>query len=120
MMVKPILSLVVLLFMLTGNIYAQTSTNSTNEQWQQGSQSTASGTGNQGSAHHWKPPELAIDACSGKTEGIACEMTTPHGTRNGMCAYTPDKQYLFCRRNHRGGHWHGQQGQGSSGSGTQQ
>ncbi len=43
------------------------------------------------------PPQSAIDACAGKSEGTACEISTPEGTKTGDCAYTPDKQYFACR-----------------------
>jgi len=43
------------------------------------------------------PPQSAIDACAGKTEGTACEVSTPEGTKAGDCAYTPDKKYFACR-----------------------
>lgn len=43
------------------------------------------------------PPESAISACSGKSEGTACQVTGPNGTKQGVCAYTPDKKYYACK-----------------------
>lgn len=34
---------------------------------------------------HGKPPQEAIDACKGKSEGTAVEFTTPRGTVKGTC-----------------------------------
>lgn len=36
------------------------------------------------------PPQGAIDACSGKSEGDACSFLLPHGPLNGECGETPD------------------------------
>lgn len=43
------------------------------------------------------PPESAISACIGKPEGTACQVTAPNGTKQGACAYTPDKKYYACK-----------------------
>ena len=43
------------------------------------------------------PPQSAIDACAGQSEGTACEVSTPDGTKSGDCAYTPDNKYFACR-----------------------
>jgi len=56
----------------------------------------------------WVPPQYAIAACQDKTEGATCEMTTPRGTRPGICANTQDKKYLFCKRSRKKAHSHGQ------------
>jgi len=32
-----------------------------------------------------KPPKEAFEACKGKSEGTAVEMTTPHGTLKATC-----------------------------------
>ena len=32
-----------------------------------------------------KPPKEAFEACKGKSEGAAVEMTTPHGTLKATC-----------------------------------
>jgi hypothetical protein len=45
------------------------------------------------------PPDSAISACSGKPEGTACEVTGPNDTKQGVCAYTPDKKYYACKPN---------------------
>ena len=45
------------------------------------------------------PPDSAISACSGKAEGTACEVTGPNGTKQGVCAYTPDRKYYACKPN---------------------
>ncbi|MDD5019768.1 MAG: hypothetical protein WC436_06675 [Candidatus Babeliales bacterium] len=44
------------------------------------------------------PPQEAIDACSGKAEGDACQCRGPRGEEEaGVCASTPDKKYFACR-----------------------
>lgn len=48
------------------------------------------------------PPESAISACSGKSEGTACLVIGPNGTKQGVCAYTPDKKYYACKPNDAG------------------
>ncbi len=116
-MFKKILSVVWLLFILTGTIYARNSIdqNGTFPQGQQGSQGGPV-MGGQGSGQHKTPPLFTINPCQGKSEGTVCEMTTPHGPVSGICAYTSDKKYLFCRRSHRKAHRQGQQqGQGGFG-----
>lgn len=45
------------------------------------------------------PPDSAISACSGKSEGTACEVTTPNETKQGVCTYTPDRKYYACKPN---------------------
>ena len=45
------------------------------------------------------PPDSAISACSGKSEGTACEVTGPNGAKQGVCAYTPDRKYYACKPN---------------------
>lgn len=45
------------------------------------------------------PPDSAISACSGKSEGTACEVAGPNVTKQGVCAYTPDKKYYACKPN---------------------
>jgi len=34
---------------------------------------------------HRKPPQAAYDACKGKSEGTAVEVTTPRGTMKAVC-----------------------------------
>ena len=47
---------------------------------------------------HHTPSQAAIDACSGKSEGDACDYTNSKGEdRSGACANTSDQQ-LFCKR----------------------
>jgi len=77
------------LLLLSGNTFAQVSTdyNSPPPQGQQ--QNGASRV----------PPGSAISACSGKSEGTACVVTGPNGTKQGVCAYTPDKKYYACKPN---------------------
>jgi hypothetical protein len=60
---------------------------------QQGSQSASTGAKKQ----HKAPSKASIDACQDKTEGDACQVTTSHGSRPGICSYTSDKKYLFCK-----------------------
>ena len=43
------------------------------------------------------PPQSAIDACAGKSEGTVCEVSSPAGNKSGDCAYTPDQKYFACR-----------------------
>jgi hypothetical protein len=45
------------------------------------------------------PPQSAIDACSGKAEGDACQFQGPRGNVPGDCGYSPDKKYFTCRPN---------------------
>ena len=45
------------------------------------------------------PPESAISSCKSKSEGTACEVSGPNGTKQGICVYTPDKKYFACRPN---------------------
>ena len=45
------------------------------------------------------PANGAINACRSKSKGDACEVTTSYGLRAGVCVYTSDKRYLFCRHN---------------------
>lgn len=37
------------------------------------------------------PPQEAIDACTGLSEGVACSFTTPYGTVNGSCLMVQDQ-----------------------------
>lgn len=44
-----------------------------------------------------KPPQEAISACEGKSEGTTCSVTTPRGdTLSGTCKNTPDDKYFVC------------------------
>jgi len=54
----------------------------------------------QGGEHsHRAPSQAAIDACSGKAVGDACEYTNSRGEdKTGACANTSDGQTLFCKR----------------------
>lgn len=46
------------------------------------------------------PPQAAIAACKGKSEGTSCSMVVPSGeTKTGVCVYTPDNKYFACRPN---------------------
>lgn len=48
---------------------------------------------------HRAPSQAAIDACSGKSEGDACDYTNLKGDdKTGACANTSDGQTLFCKR----------------------
>ncbi|WP_420266589.1 hypothetical protein [Candidatus Magnetominusculus dajiuhuensis] len=42
------------------------------------------------------PPQPAIDACTGKSDGTTCNMNTPGGAVTGICVYTPDRKYFAC------------------------
>jgi len=54
------------------------------------------GPGQSGQGEMKGPPQAAIDACSGKAEGSACQCQGPNGTEAGTCKYTPDKKYCAC------------------------
>lgn len=41
------------------------------------------------------PPQEAINACSGKTDGSVCSFSTPQGIINGVC-HTPPNSSLAC------------------------
>lgn len=60
------------------------------------------------------PPQVAIDVCTGKSEGTSCEFTDPRGSKTGTCVYTPDKKYYACRPNDMPSHGR-QEGQGRGG-----
>ncbi len=85
---------VVFLFVLVGTVYAQNSTNQ-NSLSQQGIQGSLGAGGRRN-----RVPQVMIDACTGKSEGAACEFSTPGGMRSGVCTKTMDKKYLLCRLNH--------------------
>ena len=70
-MTRKILGIVLFLLLVVGAVYAQQESR--------------------------MPPQSAIDACTGKPEGTACEVSTPEGTKAGDCAYTPDQKYFACR-----------------------
>ena len=88
------LRLIVGLIVLSGTAFAEISTDngSLPPQGQQHHQGRANGPSR-------TPPDSAISACSGKPEGTACEVTGPNGTKQGVCAYTPDKKYYACKPN---------------------
>jgi hypothetical protein len=88
------LGLIFGLILLSGTAFAEISTDngssrSERQQRHQGRENGLSRT----------PPDSAISACSGKSEGTACEVTGPNGTKKGVCAYTPDKKYYACNPN---------------------
>jgi len=82
------------LLLLSGNTYAQifTDYNSPPPQGQQQNQGQQNGASR-------IPPDSAISACSGKSEGTAYVVTGPNGSKQGVCAYTPDKKYYACKPN---------------------
>ena len=88
------LGLVLGLLLLAGTALAETTTD-TGGSPPQGQQQ------NQGRTHGASriPPDSAISACSGKSEGTACEVAGPNGTKQGVCVYTPDKKYYACKPN---------------------
>ena len=93
-MLKKGLGIVLFLFLLMSTVYAQESTNQNNT-FSQGP--GGPGMGAQRNNRPLAPPQAAIDVCTGKSEGTACEVSTPQGTKAGVCAYTPDKKYFACR-----------------------
>jgi hypothetical protein len=42
------------------------------------------------------PPQQAIDACVGLTQGAACTMNTPNGTMSGTCGTPPNSSQMAC------------------------
>lgn len=52
------------------------------------------GNGAQGNGQ--QPPQAAIDACSGLTQGSACSINTPNGIVNGTCGTPPNSSQLAC------------------------
>jgi len=80
------------LIVLSGTAFAEISPDSSSspQQGQQQHQVRAKGSSR-------IPPDSAISACSGKSEGTACEVTGPNGTKQGVCAYTPDRKYYACK-----------------------
>src|SRR5437016_493265 len=91
-MVKNLLGAMVIALLLAGPVYAQNNPPSGDEPQGQGTQ------GEHKPRHHRVPPKAAINACSGKSEGDACQFTTPRGKAiSGMCHNTRDKKYFACR-----------------------
>ncbi len=43
-----------------------------------------------------QPPQEAIDACIGLTQGAACSINTPNGTLSGTCGTPPNASQLAC------------------------
>ncbi len=93
MLTKTSVSGMILGLLVAGNVFAQGSAEYGNSS-QQGLQG-----GQVQSGASRVPPESAISACSGKSEGTACVVTGPNGTKQGLCAYTPDKKYYACKPN---------------------
>jgi len=87
---KNFIGAVLAVLFLTGTSYGQDSTDQSNPPQDQGS----------GAEHaHRAPSQAAIDACSGKSEGDACDYTNLKGDdKTGACANTSDGQTLFCKR----------------------
>jgi hypothetical protein len=51
-----------------------------------------------------QPPKEAISACSNKSSGESCNITTPRGdTLSGTCENTPDGKYFACKPADEGG-----------------
>lgn len=97
---QAVLGMVIFLFLLPCNARAQNSTDYTSmppPAQQDGLSRPAIGAQVNGPAR--VPPQLAIDVCKSKSEGTACEFTGPNGTKQGVCAYTPDKKYYACKPN---------------------
>lgn len=91
------LGIILALSLLSGNAVASdyNSQPPQPQQWQQGQQQNPG----QGNGSSRVPPDSAISACSGKSEGTACTVTGPNGTKQGVCAYTPDRKYYACKPN---------------------
>ena len=95
-MITKNLSILLFFVFFAGMVYAQSSTDQGSSQNdRQGRGGSAMGAERSGQSR--VPPQSAIDNCVGKSEGTACEVSTPEGTKTGDCAYTPDKKYFACR-----------------------
>jgi hypothetical protein len=68
------------------------------QQSQQGQgQQTASGQQQQGQqGQGGTPPQAAIDACTGLSQGTTCSMKTPKGTMNGTCGTPLNQSQMAC------------------------
>ncbi len=49
-----------------------------------------------GPANGQQPPQEAITACVGLTQGAACSINTPNGTVSGTCGSPPNSSQLAC------------------------
>ena len=96
-MIKSCLA-VVLLLLMAGSVYAQNAMDQ-DKRPPQDNQENQVGQGRAPQEHGASrvPPQVAIDACAGKSDGTSCEVSTPDGNKVGDCAYTPDKKYFACR-----------------------
>ncbi|MBF0504162.1 MAG: hypothetical protein HQL14_03570 [Candidatus Omnitrophica bacterium] len=101
-MIKKSLGVVLFLFLFAGTLLAQDAMDQNNMP-SQGEQVGQGGPDmeKQRSGPPRIPPQFAIDACTDKAQGDACEMTTPRGTRSGICHSTPDQKYFACMPNRR-------------------
>ena len=101
-MSKRILGLVLFIFLLMDTVYAR------DFMGQRGSS-----TGDQESDSPLVPPQSAIDACTGKSEGATCQGGE---ARSGVCNYTSDGKYFSCKSNNRPSEGRrGSDGRGGSG-----
>jgi len=50
----------------------------------------------QGQGQGGQPPQEAIDACTGLTQGTACSINTPNGVVSGTCGTPPNASQLAC------------------------
>jgi hypothetical protein len=82
---KGFLGLVVFVFLLIGNVYGRDAMGP-----------MGSRMGDQRSGSSSVPPQHAIDACTGKSEGVSCQADE---AGEGACSYTFDRKYLFCKPN---------------------
>jgi len=64
------------------------------QQGGQGRPSQGGPIGQQGNGQ--QPPQQAIDACVGLTQGTACTITTPNGTLSGTCGAPPNSTQPAC------------------------
>ena len=113
-MARRILGLVSFLFLLVGTVYAQNSMDQSGipTQGQQEGQE-GSRMGGQENGPPSVPPQFAIDACTGKSEGATCQAGR-EGV--GVCSYTPDRKYFACKPNNMSSEGqHGPGGRGDSG-----
>jgi hypothetical protein len=89
-MIRKIFAAILFACFLVGASYAQDSTDQ-NGMPSQGEQGMGQPNGQPPA-----PPQFAIDACKGKSEGATCQ-TDKVGA--GVCDYTPDKKYFACKPN---------------------
>ena len=59
-------------------------------------QGQATGPAGTGQGQQGQPPQEAIAACAGLSEGASCSISTPNGTVTGVCGAPPSSSQLAC------------------------